>query len=142
VLVEAAAASATQIEIDRAVAAGKPKRPWWSGHPATNERPNWPLLQAAISRQAAGDMAQADALYDRAVRLNRRNEEALHRWALVKQAIGQHNAALDLLNRGHPAQFDGGDRILPSRLCPTGHGSATRGSQELGASRSAQARVH
>jgi tetratricopeptide (TPR) repeat protein len=57
------------------------------------------LLQAAISRQAAGDMAQADALYDRAVRLNRRNEEALHRWALVKQAIGQHNAALDLLNR-------------------------------------------
>ena len=57
------------------------------------------VLQAAISRQAAGDMAQADALYERAVRLNRRNEEALHRWALVKQAIGQHNAALDLLNR-------------------------------------------
>ena len=57
------------------------------------------LLQAAMSRQAAGDLAQADALYERAVRLNRRNEEALHRWALVKQAIGQHNAALDLLNR-------------------------------------------
>lgn len=58
-----------------------------------------PLLRAAIARQAAGDTAQADALYERVARLNRRNGEALHRWALVKQAIGQPDAALDLLDQ-------------------------------------------
>lgn len=60
------------------------------------------LLELAIERHAAGDFAQADALYGKLVRLNRRNAEALHRWALLKQAHGELHAALDLLDRVIP----------------------------------------
>ena len=57
------------------------------------------LLSAAVEQHAAGRLDQADALYARVLRLNRRNPEALHRRALLKQAQGQPRDALDLLDR-------------------------------------------
>src|ERR1700677_4127234 len=63
---------------------------------AANERQ---LLSAAVEFHRAGELPKADALYGRVVRINRRNHEALHRWALVKQAQGQNRDALQLLDR-------------------------------------------
>jgi tetratricopeptide (TPR) repeat protein len=57
------------------------------------------LLVAAIERHNAGQWRQADQLYGHVVGINRRNHEALHRWALLKQAQGQHRDALQLLDK-------------------------------------------
>jgi len=57
------------------------------------------LLVAAIEHHTAGRLGQADALYGRVLRLNRRNPEALHRLALLKQAQGRHRDALTMLDR-------------------------------------------
>jgi tetratricopeptide (TPR) repeat protein len=64
--------------------------------PATNEGQ---LLSAAIAQHDAGQLRQAEELYARVVRINRRNHEALQRWALAKQAQGQFRDALQLLDK-------------------------------------------
>lgn len=57
------------------------------------------LLAMAIAHHSAGRWQQADELYGRVAGVDRRNHEVLHRWALVKAALGQHRAALQLLDR-------------------------------------------
>jgi tetratricopeptide (TPR) repeat protein len=64
--------------------------------PAAAERQ---LLASAIEHHNAGRWRPADELYERVVRINRRNHEALHRWALLKQAQQQHHDALRLLDK-------------------------------------------
>ena len=53
----------------------------------------------AIAHHSAGRWQQADELYGRVAGIDRRNHEVLHRWALVKEALGQHRAALQLLDK-------------------------------------------
>jgi tetratricopeptide (TPR) repeat protein len=57
------------------------------------------LLSAAINCHNAGQLRQADALYAEVVRVNRRNDQALHRWALLKRDQGKPREALSLLDR-------------------------------------------
>jgi len=57
------------------------------------------LLLAAAEHHNAGRLRQADELYGQVTRINRRNHEALHRRALLKQAQGQPREALQLLDK-------------------------------------------
>ena len=96
---------------------------------AANERL---LLIAAADHHSAGRLRQADEVCGRIVRLNRRNHEALHLWALVKQAQGQRRDALQLLDKAIQVNPN-----VPAVHCHRGYML-----QDLGRRREAIASLH